>query len=135
MNLDSELETQLRQRIQEQISCENNGDAGALYEFIDPDIRASGEDTFPFEKEQTISHFRAFLSVIQSAKCEGITIGSFSNDGGETRKHRPTAIVIVDVLYNEHSRSRFRTPWVLHNGQWYTRALSKTRWPSRRSTL
>jgi hypothetical protein len=125
MKLDTELETQLRQRIKEQISCEDRGDVAGLFEFIDPEIRACRSDEYAIEPEHTLSQLRAFLSTLKSANCEAIEISAFAIDGGETRNHRPTAIVVVDVLYNGTVRSRFRTPWVLHKGRWYTRALAK----------
>jgi hypothetical protein len=125
MNLDTELETQLRQRIQEQISCEDRGDVAALFGFIDPEIRARRSDEYAIEPEHTFSQLRAFVSKVKSANCEAIEIRSFAIDGGETRNHRPTAFVVVDVLYNGTVRSRFRTPWVLHDGRWYTTALGK----------
>jgi hypothetical protein len=123
--LDGALETQLRQRIREQISCEDRGDVAALYEFIDPDIRASGEGDFPFQPERTLSQLRDFVNTVQHAEVECIEIEDFRTDGGEIRRNRPTAIVAVNVLYNGRTRSRFRTPWVLDGGQWYSRSLGK----------
>lgn len=125
MKLDTELETQLRQRIQEQISCEHRGDATALFGFIDPELRARPSHDYAGDPELTLSQLRSFVSKVRSANCEAIEIASFAIDGGEPRNHRPTAIVVVDVLYNGTVHSRFRTPWVLQEGQWYTRALGK----------
>jgi hypothetical protein len=129
--LDGALETQLRQRIKEQIACEVTGNVAALYESIDPDIRASREGKFPFEPECTISQLHDFIKTVQRAEVESIEIEGFRNDGGEIRQNRPTAFVAVNVLYNGRTRSRFRTPWVLDGGQWYSRSLGKIAGPAK----
>ena len=125
MNLDRELEAQLILRIREQVSCEASGDVEALYNFIDPAIRSSRAAQYAFEPDRTLSQLRAFVKSIRSANCERIEIVSFSSDGGEARDRRATAVAFVTVLYNGRHRSRFRTPWVLDEGLWYTRALAK----------
>ncbi len=96
-----------------------------LYEFFDPNIRQKRASECNFESDRTISQFGEFVGHVQSAELESIEIADYTNDGGAVRDHRPTALAVISVLYNGNRRNRFRTPWVLHNNEWYTLAIGK----------
>ncbi len=61
MNLDDQCQSELRQRIEQSIAFEVESNVAALYEFIDPHIRASRKRRYPFEPELTISQIGEFV--------------------------------------------------------------------------
>ena len=131
MDLEAHLETQLRKRIEEHACLEAQGDAAGLYGFIDPAIRISRDERFDFEPELTHSEIRQYIAPITSARVIEIKIEAFTGDGGSSRGHRPIALVLSKILYNERAEpSGFKTPWVLDNGEWYTTAVGRTNWAS-----
>jgi hypothetical protein len=126
MELNEELSARLEARIKFQIEMEETGNVDALYDLIDPAIRQGRVGAYDSEPDLTISNMREFVGQVQSAELVDMVIEAYSPDGGAVREHRPTAIVIVNVAYNGRSTpTMFRTPWVLENGEWYTRAVGK----------
>jgi hypothetical protein len=124
--MDRDQELALRKRIEEHVSLQAHHDVDSLYKFIDPDIRESRERDYDFEPARTISRIRELADLVQTAKVQNITIQAFTADGGPSRRNRPTAFVVVEVLYNGNERRRLRrTPWVLDHSQWYTRSLGR----------
>ena len=125
MDISEHLSRSLKLRFTEYIDAENAGDVTALYEFIDPEIRTEREAQYANEPHESISSIQSFVDQIRSAKIESFAIAAFVQDGGASRNHRPTAMVLSQILYNEARSAEFRTPWVLREEVWYTRGTGK----------
>ena len=125
MDISPELAQTLETRFTHFVYAENSGDVEALYSFIDPQLREKREREHEFEPEHTIAGIQEHVVRVQSATIDSFSIEKFTTDGGRTRNHRPTAIVISRVIYNGTQPSNFRTPWVLDGDIWYTRALGR----------
>ena len=125
MDISPELARSLELRFKEYVDAERKRDVSALYEFIDPLIRSKREQEYEFEPRHTISNLREFTQCIRTVELESFSIDKFTDDGGDSRNHRPTAIVLSRIRYNESNLSEFRTPWILDQGTWYTCSLGK----------
>lgn len=125
MEISPELTRALESRFTLHVDAENAGDVSVLYGLIDPKLRAKREHEYEFEPEHTLSQLQEFVAQINSAAVDSFTVEQFVDDGGPSRNHRPTAIVVSRVIYNGTQPSDFRTPWVRDNGVWYTRSLGR----------
>lgn len=131
MKISSKFESALRSRVAEQIRRESERDVDALYRFIDPAVRESRNAEYDFEPEHTYDQIREFVSEVESAEIFKFAIDGYADNGGDDRGSVPTAIVRLTVRYNNReSLNNFRTPWVLRDGQWYTRSTGKILFPS-----
>ena len=125
MDISPELAQSLESRFTLYVAAENSGDVSALYGFIDPEIRMKREREYEIEPEHTLSTIQESFAQIRSAVVDSFVIEEFTNDGGRSRNHRPTAIVVSWVIYNHSQPSKLRTPWVLDGEIWYTTSLGK----------
>jgi hypothetical protein len=113
-------------RVHEQARLEVQHDVEALYQFLDPVIRARREEQRD-EPRLTLSGIRAFVEGVRSAEVEEVEIleaRKVSNRHGG----RPAALVRSIVRYNNKpAAAESRTTWVRDHGVWYSTALNK-RW-------
>ena len=117
-------------RIYEQARLEARHDVEALYEFIDPVMRARREQQRGDEPELTLSDIRTFVAVVRTAEVVEIEILEARK---VSKRHggRPAALVRSIVRYNdEPTTNESRTIWVRDHGVWYSTALNKRWWPT-----
>jgi hypothetical protein len=117
-------------RIHEQARLEAQHDVEALYEFIDPVIRARREQQRDDEPELTLSDIRAFVKAVRTAEVEEVEILE-ARKVSKRHSARPAALVRSIVRYNDKlTANESRTIWVRDHGVWYSTALNKRWWPA-----
>jgi len=120
----------LLRRVHEQVALEVQHEHRALYEFIDPVIRARWEREREDEPLLTLGEIEEFVRSIRNATVEEVQILE-AHKVSERHGGRPACLVRVVVGYNEQeSPSEFRTAWVRDEGTWYSTALNKSRGPA-----
>lgn len=114
-------------RVHEQARLESAHDVHALYEFIDPAIRAKRETERVDEPDLTLSAIREFVELVTTAEVEEVEILE-ARKSSERLGGRSAALVRSVIRYNQKpTASESRTIWVRDHGVWYSRALSKRR--------
>jgi hypothetical protein len=112
--------TTLVGRVHQQASLEQLHDVEALYQFIDPVIRARRERERVDEPDLTLSELREFVSRVRTAQVEKVEI----LDARKVCVHqggRPAALVLSVIRYNEELEpQRFHTTWVKEGDTWYS---------------
>ena len=126
MEMLDELAESLESRFNSYIDAEIRGDVSLLYEFIDPLIRERRELKYDIEPAHTIDELREFVNKIDVAEIRSFAITKYVDDGGPSREHRPTTLVLSKIRYNKTAVSEFQTPWVFHQTLWYTTSLGKS---------
>ena len=127
--MQDDLLPQLRRRTEHLLFCEMTGDVDGWYETIDPQIRARSEEERDDEPELTKAELRAFMATISEACLLSIKVARYSEAGSPHYGNRPVAIVESTVAYDGGRLARFRAPWVLEDGVWFTRAVGKINLP------
>ena len=117
----------LVQRVGDQVLFESQRDEDALYELIDPVLRARREAAHPDEPERTRARIRSFLAHIHAARLESVEVPSAQKASPE-HGGRPAAVVLSTVCYNGSTVARFRTVWVRDAGVWYSMSPYRS-WP------
>jgi hypothetical protein len=116
------MRAQLLERARQQIALEQTRDVEALYDMIDPEIRARRESERTDEPDQTLSAIAKFVGGVRSATIEHLAIRELTT----RRDGTPAGVVEVGVLYNGRPPiGQFRTVWYQRDGVWYTTALNK----------
>ena len=114
-------------RVHEQARLEAQHDVEALYEFVDPVIRACREKQRDDEPELMLSDIRTFVKAVRSAEVEEVEILE-ARKVSERHGGRPAALVRSIVRYNDKpAANESRTIWVRDHGVWYSAAVNK-RW-------
>lgn len=127
--MQDDLLPQLRRRTEHLLFCEMTGDVDGWYEAIDPQIRAQRVAERDDEPELTKSGLRAFMATISDARLVSIEIARYKETSSAHCGNRPVALVESTVAYDGGRLARFRTPWVLEDGVWFTRAVGKINLP------
>ena len=126
MQIDEQNLVHIKQRLSEHTNAEASQDAVLLHRFIDPEIRNNYDDD---ERARNLASIEDYTSQIQNAAMLNFTIDAYTDCGGLGPGNRPTAIVKSKISYNDGRMiCNYRTPWVLHDGQWYTRATGRIKW-------
>lgn len=116
-------------RVHVQASLEARHDVAALYELIDPVIRARREAQRDDEPDRTLSIIRAFVASVRAAQVEEVEILE-AHRVCERQRGRPAALVRSVVRYNdEPAAHESRTLWVRDRKTWYSTAVDE-RWGS-----
>ena len=111
---------QLTQRVRQLIQCEVSGDTDGWFAVVDPKLRESAS-----AQEADLASFMIRVSSAEVVNVEAVL------SPGKSRQGRPVAGVRYSVLYNGASEpTHFSGPWVLDDGEWYTRAVGKMDWGS-----
>jgi hypothetical protein len=106
-------------RVHEHARLEAEHDVGALYEFVDPAIRARRESLRDGERQLTLADLQAFCETIYSAEVEEVEILQ-ARKRCERHGGRPAALVRSIVRYNGNSApAETRAVWVRDDSVWY----------------
>ena len=109
-------------RVHEQIRLEVRGDVRALYEFMDPLVRARLEAERGAPPESTLTVIRRFVHAIRSAEVEEVEILE-ARKVSEDHGGRSAAVVRSIVRYNEGpTANESRIQWVREQKVWYSTA-------------
>lgn len=120
-----DIGAQLLERARQQIALEQSHDVVALYDMIDPEVRARCESERADEPNLTLSAIAKFVGGVRSATIEHLAIRELTH----CRDGTPAAVVEVGVLYNGIPPiGQFSTVWYQRDGVWYTTALNKIAW-------
>jgi hypothetical protein len=109
-------------RVHEQVRLEVARDDQALYELIDPVIRARLEARSADEPESTLLTIRKFVAAIRTAQLEEVEILE-ARKVSEEQGGRSAALVRSIVRYNEEpTPNESRILWVRDRKVWYSTA-------------
>jgi hypothetical protein len=109
-------------RVHEQIRLEVRGDVRALYEFLDPVVRARLEAEGGDPPESTLTAIRRFVNAIRTAELEEVEILE-ARKVSEDQGGRSAAVVRSIVRYNEEPTvNESRVQWVRDQKVWYSTA-------------
>lgn len=112
-------------RVHEQIRLEVRGDVRALYEFMDPVIRARLEAESGEPPESTLTAIRRFVNAIRTAELEEVEILE-ARKVSEDHEGRSAAVVRSIVRYNEElTANESRIEWVRDQKVWYSTAPTR----------
>jgi hypothetical protein len=119
--------TTLLGRVHQQASLEESHEVEALYQFIDPAIRARREREREDEPELTLSELREFVSKVETAQVEEVEILE-ARKVSPRHAGRPAALVQSVIRYNHEAEpQRFRTTWVKEGDTWYSTGVGRKR--------
>ena len=109
-------------RVHEQARLEAAHEVQALYELIDPAIRAKRETQRPDEPDLTLAAIRESVKHVETAEVEEVEILE-AHKSSERLGGRPAALVRSVIRYNQKpTATESRTIWVRDHDVWYSRA-------------
>ncbi len=112
-------------RVHEQVRLEVARDVQALYELIDPVVRARLEARSAEEPESTLRAIRRFVDAIRTAQLEEVEILE-ARKISEEQGGRSAALVRSIVRYNEEpTANESRILWVRDRKVWYSTARTR----------